>query len=196
VIGSLKGVVESVEDSVVLINVGGVGYEVTCTEECRSQIAIGGTHQIVVYTEVREDALMLFGFSSSFEKRVFLLLNSVSGIGPRSASDIVSQLGAAKVVGLISEKDSLSFQSAKGVGKKTAERIVVDLCDKVSALQVPFLHKSTPESEEFGTALDALQALGFSRREAQRALEQARERDSSFSGYASSEMIRGALQFV
>jgi Holliday junction DNA helicase RuvA len=204
-IGRLRGEVVEIEGDSILIDVNGVGYEVLCTAALLSRVNIGTNAQISIYTDVREDSIRLFGFESQSERQMFLLLNRVSGMGPRSSLDVVSNVAIRDLLRAIGSGDVHALMSIKGVGKKKAERIVVELRDLVgsmagersSALRSMMTVQRGAQSEEVpvsSDAVSALEVLGFARRDAELAVSKAVGAHGSFE--AVGDLVREALRFV
>ena len=129
----------------VIVDVGGVGYEVTIPVTTFYDLGEPNSPvRLNIYTHVREDALQLFGFRTLRERELFTLLISVSGIGPKSAVAMLSGMSADEIVMAIRTNNYARLTSIPGVGRKTAERLVLDLRDKIAALSSPALE------EEFG----------------------------------------------
>jgi len=159
VIARLRGKLAEKEPSRVVIDVHGVGYEVHIPLTTFTALPDSGAEVSVdIYTHVREDALSLFGFSSRQERRVFERLIGVSGIGPRLAVTILSGGSVESLVGAIRRGDLARLTSIQGVGKKTAERIVLELKDKLQEFTMEAA-KVPVESD----VLSALENLGYSR---------------------------------
>ena len=173
-IASLTGAVEDVEGRVVTLDAGGVGYEVRCSSACVAGLEKGRQAHVVVYTDVKDDAINLYGFADRLEKQAFMLLMQVKGVGARSASDILSHMDKLDLLRAIGAGDLAMLQRVKGVGRKTAERIVVELKDKVGEFVMQRRGEGARQpavaSSAFEDALQALIALGFARREAEQAL--------------------------
>ncbi len=178
-IAHLKGVLLKKTTDSLIIDINGVGYEVfvplstfyTLPEE-DERISLN------IYTHVKEDAFVLFGFKTILEKRIFRLLISVSGIGPRLAINILSGIGPVDLIEAIAHGDVVKLQSIPGIGKKTAERIALELKDKAgkigSDLNVPLIKARTPEDKTvFDDALSALINLGYQTKSAKIAVEKA-----------------------
>lgn len=165
-------VAEKFNDSIV-VDTGGVGYEIYVAASDFERFSVGGEVKIYTYHHVREQAEELFGFSSLAAKKLFQLLITVQGVGPKAALAILS-LGEAEIVrNAIANADHAFIQKAAGVGKKTAERVVVDLSDKVGMPAAydradSLLQTSSNTADE---ALEALVALGYTLADATRALE-------------------------
>lgn len=133
---SLNGRLEEKSPSAVLLDVNGVGYEVFISLGTYDQLpAEGEPCRLFIHHYVREDAQTLFGFARKKEKEMFERLINVSGIGPKSALSILSGLTASELARAIAENDVKRISAVRGIGKKTAERIVIELRDKVNALE-------------------------------------------------------------
>jgi Holliday junction DNA helicase RuvA len=177
VIARLRGKLAEKEPSRVVIDVHGVGYEVHIPLTTFTALPDSGAEVSVdIYTHVREDALSLFGFSSRQERRVFERLIGVSGIGPRLAVTILSGGSVESLVGAIRRGDLARLTSIQGVGKKTAERIVLELKDKLQEFTMEAA-KVPVESD----VLSALENLGYSRVVAEGATRRAITGDESAS---------------
>lgn len=170
-IAHVSGVVAEKFGSSIIVDVLGVGYEVQVADNDFDRIILNDEVKLYTYHHIREQSQELFGFSSLAAKKLFELLITVQGVGPKAALAILS-LGESELVrNAIANSDSGFVSKASGVGKKTAERVVVDLSDKVG-LAVNVAHASgagaTPAGDE---ALEALMALGYSLNDAIAALE-------------------------
>lgn len=157
----------------VVIDVHGVGYEINVSTSDFDAVVLDQDVKFYTYHHVREQAEELFGFSSLAAKKLFEMLITVQGVGPKAALAILSLGDAEQVRNAIANADSAFVQQAAGVGKKTAERVVVDLSDKVG-LPVCYGRVNTPVQAELNTsdeALEALMALGYTLADATKALE-------------------------
>ena len=156
-----------------VIDVHGVGYEVSVAAGDFDAVMLDQDVKFYTYHHVREQAEELFGFSSLAAKKLFEMLITVQGVGPKAALAILSLGDAEHVRNAIANADSAFVQKAAGVGKKTAERVVVDLRDKVG-LPTHYGRADTPVQVELNTsdeALEALMALGYTLADATKALE-------------------------
>ena len=165
-------VVEKFNGSLV-IDVHGVGYEVSVATNDFDAVILDQEVKFYTYHHVREQSEELFGFSSLAAKKLFEMLITVQGVGPKAALAILSLGDAEQVRNAIANADSGFVQKATGVGKKTAERVVVDLSDKVG-LPTRYSQTETPLQTELNTsdeALEALMALGYTLADATKALE-------------------------
>lgn len=172
-ISHIKGVIDEKFGNSVVVDVNGVGYEVMVPLNDFEDAKLGEEKKFFTYHAVRENAEELYGFSSLTAKRLFELLISVQGVGPKAGIAILSLADAEEVRNAIANADAAFISKASGVGKKSAERVIVDLRDKVGA---PSRYGKTEVSEtnvskEPDEALDALMALGFTLKEASLALD-------------------------
>lgn len=175
-IARLKGAVTPLDADRVLVDVGGVGYEVFVSAGSFAALpGEGMAATLEIHTHVREDAIQLFGFSTRDEKAMFLRLLTVSGIGPKVALSVLSGMGTRELAGAIARGDVKRLTQIPHVGKKIAERIVVELKDKVGNVvalpaggpaPIPAMKLSGPRDE----ALSALLNLGYRRAEAESVL--------------------------
>lgn len=191
-ISHIKGIIDEKFESSVVVDVNGVGYEVGVSAPDFENVRLGEEKKFYTYHAVRENAEELYGFSTLAAKRLFELLISVQGIGPKAGMAILSLADAEEVRNAIANADVAFISKASGVGKKSAERVIVDLSDKVGA---PSKYGATEvkygkavSSGKSDEAMDALMALGFSLKEATEALENV---DSSLS---TEERIKLALK--
>ena len=172
-IAHLRGKVEEKFGNSITIDVNGVGYEMLVPMPDFESVNLGEEKKFYTYHQVRENAEELYGFLSLAAKKIFELLIGVQGVGPKAAIAILSLAEAEEVRNAIANGDVAFISKASGVGKKSAERVIVNLSDKVGipsrygATEVKFATNATVNDE----ALDALIALGFSLKEAMSALE-------------------------
>jgi Holliday junction DNA helicase RuvA len=178
-IAHLKGtLLKKTTDSLIIDN-SGVGYEVFVPlSTFYSLPEEDETINLHIHTHVKEDAFILFGFKTILEKKVFRLLITISGIGPKLAINILSGIGPDELIEAIARGDVVKLQSIPGVGKKTAERIALELKDKAgkisSDLSIPPVKARTPEDKTIlDDALSALLNLGYTAKAASRAVEKA-----------------------
>lgn len=172
-IAHVSGMIAEKFNSTLVIDVQGVGYEVSVPVGDFDAVQLNQSVKFYTYHHVREQAEELFGFSSLAAKKLFELLITVQGVGPKAALAILSLGDAEHVRNAIANADSAFVQKASGIGKKTAERVVVDLSDKVG-LPTHYGRKDVPAQAELNTsdeALEALMALGYTLADATRALE-------------------------
>jgi len=162
-----------------IVEVNGVGYEVLIPLSSFDKLpAPGGEVQILTHLTIREDAHLLYGFMTSAERELFrLLINTVSGIGPKIALNVLSGMNPTALRGAVAKGDVKALSQISGVGKKTAERIVVELKDKIGASgawEATSAERSlSPDDQKVNDAVLALMALGFKQPEAHEAIRAA-----------------------
>ncbi|MEI9966428.1 MAG: Holliday junction branch migration protein RuvA [Candidatus Moraniibacteriota bacterium] len=167
-IARLSGSVASVRGSAIILDVQGVGYHVFVTTYALGRLAGLETATLFIHTHVREDALLLYGFLDEDELHMFELLISISGIGPKVALSILSIADPKTIKVAITNQDASILTRVSGVGKKTAERVILELQNKVEAVQFSSEESALGDAD----ALDALTALGYSVTQARDALKQ------------------------
>ena len=189
-IGRLKGNVVDILDNVVLLDVNGIGYEIEVTSTTLTNLQVSDTETIIfTHFVVREDAHSLYGFANQEERDLFRNLIKVNGIGPKLGLTILSSIGPERFIAYVSERDVTAITSIPGVGKKTAERLVLDLKDKLVNGFQTVVPMSPAGNESFQEAKLALVSLGYNPTEASKVLEQIYNEDQ-----AVEELIRAALQ--
>jgi Holliday junction DNA helicase RuvA len=168
-IAHLRGKLIAKHPNQAIVEAGGVGYDVSISVSTFSELpGLGAEVALFIHTHVREDALSLFGFLRSQEKQLFEKLISVSGIGPRLAITILSGMPADAAVAAIKGNDLAVLTRVPGIGKKTAERMVLELRDKLEAFGVPAAVATVSPVEE--DVLSAVVNLGFNRSLAEKVL--------------------------
>jgi Holliday junction DNA helicase RuvA len=183
-IAHLSGTLLFKQATSVIVDVSGVGYEVTIPLSTFYDLEDTGSNvQLRIYTHVREDTLQLFGFKTARERELFLKLISVSGIGPKLGITLLSGMSADEMVASIRTNNLARLTLIPGVGRKTAERLIVELREKVAALSSAELEEelgakpeTSPESTEDTVRADALSALlnlGYQRSGAEKAIDAA-----------------------
>lgn len=192
-IGSLRGKLVDKRPNQVLLEVGGVGYQVQVPLSTFAGLgALHGETTLLTYTHVREDALALYGFLTAREKHCFELLISASGVGPNLALKILSGMSIDDLVPAIRKGDLVQLVRIPGVGRKTAERIVVELRDKLVAVDVSETGKPTTRSQLESDVASALVNLGYDERSVEKAIEKAR----GAGGADFENLLRGSLQIL
>ncbi len=169
-IAHLNGHVAEKTENSLIIDVNGVGYEVQVAEYEREAAKYGEPIKLYTYQHIRETAHELFGFSTLTAKRLFEMLISVSGVGPRMALAILGLGEVESIRSAIALGDISFIQKAAGVGKRLAERLIVDLKDKVGAPGAKPVMGANVQPEARDDALDALLALGYSLQQSNQAL--------------------------
>lgn len=194
-IAHLRGRLFSKQPGHAIVEAGGVGYEVIISIPTFSALpAEGAEVSLHVYTQVREDVLALYGFLDLKEKRLFERLITVSGVGPKLAVTILSGLSPERTVAAIRAQDHATLTHIPGVGKKLAERLVVELKDKLEDMAAApvAVTSAGPAAED---VLSALTNLGYQRPAAQKAIEAAIDKDKSL-GQDFDALFRAALKII
>ena len=185
-IAHLNGTLLAKTTRSIIIDNSGIGYEVIVP--LSTFYALPGENEKVglhIYTHVREDAFILFGFHTPLEKEIFLLLISVSGIGPKLATNILSGIGPQELLEAIARGDGPRLQSIPGIGKKTAERIALELKERAQRVAgdlktLPTPAMEAPDRKILNDAISALVNLGYPVRLAKGAVERAWQKTSDF----------------
>lgn len=178
-IGYLKGKVKHLSPDFVLLEVNGVGYEIICSGAAFSKLSGASEGEIYTYLQVKEDGVSLFGFADMQEKGLFLKLTSVQGVGAKMAISLLSSMRPSDISEAIATADSKRLSAVKGLGKKTAERIILELHGKISADELLGGENvggkvSALPTEQDDDAVSALMGLGFTKQESARAVERAK----------------------
>ncbi|MCC1496440.1 Holliday junction branch migration protein RuvA [Alcanivorax sp. 1008] len=195
-IGQLSGKLLDKRAPWLLIDVGGVGYEVEAPMTVFYQLPdIGANLQLYTHFVVREDAQLLYGFASRFERELFRALVKVNGVGPKMALAILSGMEAERLVRCIESQDSSTLIKIPGVGKKTAERLLIEMSDRLGKLDgapvsLPGLASVAMPSDAVSDAVAALESLGYRPKDAQAAVAKVADMDSM----TSEQLIRQALK--
>lgn len=199
-IAYLSGKLIEKQANTVIVDVGGVGYEVSIPLSTFYELGeVGSDVQLRIYTHVREDAIQLFGFQTLRERELYLRLISVQGIGAKSGITMLSGMSADEIITAIRSNDLARLKSIPGVGLKTAERLVIELRDKVSELSEggaaldAASRTALPADAVFEDALSALINLGYQRNAAEKALNQAAQEGTEISVQ---KLLRRALQVL
>ena len=192
-IGSLRGKLIEKRPNQVLLEVGGVGYLVQIP--LSTFTSLGPLHaesSLMIHTHVREDAFSLFGFLTSREKHCFELLISASGVGPSLALKILSGMGLDELIPAIRKGDLAQLVKIPGVGRKTAERMVVELRDKLAAIDVPEAGKPATKSQLESDVSSALINLGYDEKEVENAIVKSRRPENN----DFETLLRASLQIL
>lgn len=202
-IACLRGEIFSKSKDRLIVDVNGVGYEVHFPSACFDRLPAPGHNVFLhIYTHVREDAILLYGFVELEEKEMFLLLTGVSGIGPKLAMTIISGIAPADLCRAIMTEDVYRLTKLPGIGKKTAERLCLELKDKVQnlavgptspALELPRLDPDDPYSAD---VISALTNLGYTPVRAREAVAAVRRQltDEVYKAMSLEELLRHALR--
>jgi Holliday junction DNA helicase RuvA len=190
-IARLSGILEEKTPEQLIVDVHGVGYQVFVSLQTFYRLpAIRERVALHVYTHLREDALQLYGFSEEKEKSSFLLLKGVSGIGPRLALNILSGIPVDELENALRASDVARLVAVPGVGKKTAERLVIELREKVGSLDETMPGGGAEHSALSTEAVSALVNLGYRRAEAEKSVREALRRGAT----TIADLIRESLR--
>ncbi len=202
-IATLSGILFVKQPNQLIVDVGGVGYEVLVSARTYDRLPAPGDETFVyVYTSVREDAITLYGFGEMDEKELFLLLNTVSGVGPKLALGILSGISVPELCEALALKDMDRLTGLSGVGRKTAQRLCMELQDKVGRFAKPGAEtdrdmpdKGMVEDDSFQSAVSALVNLGYPQARAWKALRTVQQKHPDEAGTMKiEELIREALR--
>jgi Holliday junction DNA helicase RuvA len=197
VIAHLRGEILSKSPNAVVVDCSGVGYELAISVATYTELRdVGAEARLHVHTHVREDALLLFGFHEIAEKRLFEKLLTISGIGPKLAITVLSGISAERLVGAIRTGDHATLTKIPGIGKKTAERVVLELKDKLDDMAgfSPIEDAKPSLGAVAEDVLSALVNLGYPRPVAQKSIESA-TKDAAVAGDFE-KLFRAAMNAV
>jgi Holliday junction DNA helicase RuvA len=175
-IGYIKGKILQSSNGTLLIENNGIGYEIMCSASVYQEIVNNKGGDVFTYLAVREDGISLYGFISPEEKEMFLKLISVSGVGPKMGITVLSNMSLKDLALKIATNDVKGLSSVKGLGKKTAERIILELREKIGEVEGDTTQISMPTKVEVDNdAVIALMSLGFTKGECLKAVKVAKQ---------------------
>ena len=202
-IAYVRGKVLATTEETMIVDVNCLGYEVYCSSGAFAKANVGEYVELHTYLQVKEDGITLFGFESVKEKELFLKLISVSGVGPKLGISVLSGMSGEDFATAIATADAKRLAGVKGLGKKTAEKIILELHGKISAGEImqasgdaptsrakTVAEKLSPMEED---ALIALQGLGFTRTESMQAVKKAKEQGATTTEDIIMRALQGAL---
>ncbi|BAC13993.1 holliday junction DNA helicase [Oceanobacillus iheyensis HTE831] len=198
-IAYIKGTLNSLGDESLIVDVGGIGYEIVCPNPFVFQDLLNQQIHIQTYHHVREDAQILFGFQNRDEKYLFTKLISVSGIGPKGALAILAGVDISGFIAAVENEDDKFLTSFPGVGKKTARQIILDLKGKLTSVfsitdeQQKSSVSNVNNNEVYSEAMEALKALGYTDKEVKQVLPHLKKDNDALSV---DEAIRKALALL
>jgi Holliday junction DNA helicase RuvA len=190
-IASLRGKISHIDFKYAILEVNGIGYKVFATDDTLHTLKNGTETTFWTYLAVREDALDLYGFTSKKDKDFFELLITISGIGPKSALNIMSLVSSEQLASAIRTGSTAHLVKVSGIGKKTAEKIVLELKDKLGGLQSQYGEEFAATSSSDMDVIEALKALGYETEDAREALKKVGKEISS-----TGEKIKAALKLL
>lgn len=199
-IAYIRGRVLSVGVETAVVDVNGLGYELYCSGGALNKCIVGEQVELYTYLQVKEDGVSLFGFASLKEKEVFLKVLSVQGVGPKLGISVLTGLSVEDFTKAVLTADVKRLSAVKGLGKKTAEKIVLELHGEISAMEImnasgdtavpTAIQTAISLSSEDEEAVDALMGLGFTKNESVQAVKRAKDAGAK----SVEEIIRRALQ--
>ena len=196
-IESLKGEITELDPTKAIIECAGVGYECNISVYTYDKLRTGQVFKLYIDESIREDAHLLYGFISKQERAIYRLLISVSGVGPNTARCIQSSLSPDELVAVISTGNDRQLKNVKGIGSKTAQRIIVDLKDKIGNLGIAAATATSSaivaQNENGDEAIQALVALGYPLANANKAITQLLQKDPEMSVQA---LIKAGLRMM
>jgi Holliday junction DNA helicase RuvA len=199
-IATLTGKITQKDPAVVVVEVQGVGFEVVVPSSTYHAIPEAGAHvQLFTYLHVREDVLRLFGFATDEERQIFKLLISISGVGPSTGISILSGMSVRELKRAITYEDFKALSAVPGIGKKTAQRLIVELKEKINTVSIP-IDATRPEPADkdlgmFNDAMSALTSLGIKPQAARAAIDKVIKEEGR-EKLTVQELIRKAIKYV
>lgn len=175
----IKGNIAELNPASVIIDNNGIGYEIGISLSTYSQLEGRTEAKLLLHEVIREDAHLLFGFATTRERELFRLLIGVSGVGANTARVILSSIAPAELETVIATADERQLKAVKGVGAKTAQRIIVDLRDKIKPVESSLIIERTATTDAFNEGLAALTMLGFPRQASEKVLKKLFANDPS-----------------
>lgn len=168
----ISGKIEELTPAAAVIESNGIGYWVNISLNTYSSLSLGKSVKMYIYEAIREDAYILYGFTEKRERELFLLLISVSGVGPNTARMILSSLTPAELEQTIVSENVHLLKAVKGIGAKTAQRVIIDLKDKIkTSAAIDNISGTASEESQSDEALAALQMLGFTQAASYKAIQ-------------------------
>ena len=194
-IGYLRGSIVGKKTDRIILDVQGVGYEVIIPSSAYSKIPENGSVTFHIHTHVREDSFQLFGFLTSAQKELFQMLLTVSGIGPKVAMTVVSETSPSELSQIVLTNNLQRLTSIQGIGKKTAERLILELKEKIQKLSSVVVASDMPlEPDQFRDLVSALSNLGYKQMEIDRALSYLKPKMNV--GAKFEDLLKQSLQFL
>ncbi len=194
----IKGAIEELLPTKLVLETGGIGYDIQISLTTYTQLSGQQTARLYIYESIREDAHLLFGFLTPEERQVFVLLISVSGVGANTARMILSSYSVGEVQMMISTGNERAISAVKGIGLKTAQKIIVDLKDKIIKIQIASGKDTSNASKSLKNeareeAISALSMLGFSPIPSQKVIDQILSKEPELSV---EKLIKSALKML
>ncbi len=172
----LNGIVSDIGEEYAVVDINGVGFKCTCSQNTIKNLNVGKVYKIFTMVGVRDDSITIYGFSNKQEMNLFKSLLTVSGVGPKAAISLLSNLKANEITLAVASKNYKELTKAPGIGKKTAERIILELKDKLSSVDA-IVYASSGDDDNAMQAIQALISLGYSYSEASSAMSKVEDKN-------------------
>ncbi len=185
----LKGIIYEIGEDFVVIDINGIGYKILCSKNTIVNLNIGKTTKLFTTLVIRDDSIKLYGFFDKNEMNIFKQLNLVSGVGPKVAFSLLSSLKTEEIIIAIATKNYKELTKAPGIGKKTAERIILELKDKLKANDIEAGIRFNEENDNAIQTINALMSLGYNYSEASMALSKIENKNQPIN-----DLIKEALK--
>lgn len=187
----LKGNLDSIQEDYLVIDVHGVGYKVFTSQNTSRNAVVDTSMKIFTQLIVKEDDMVIYGFDTRDELHMFKLLNTVSGVGPKAAVSLLNYYKSQDIALAIISKDSVKLTKAQGIGKKTAERIILELKDKIDTNSAIAVQAADSIGGDVSQVIEALTSLGYSYSDAAQAVAKLKDKDAAID-----KMIKEALRII
>ncbi|OGO76884.1 MAG: Holliday junction DNA helicase RuvA [Clostridiales bacterium GWB2_37_7] len=187
----LKGKLDSIQEDYLVVDMNGVGYKVFTSQNTIRNISVDSTVKIFTQLIVKEDDLVIYGFDTRDELHMFKLLNTVSGVGPKAAVSLLNHYKSQEIALAIVSKDAVKLTKAQGIGKKTAERIILELKDKIDTESAIAVHNVDSFGGDITQVIEALTSLGYNYSVAAQAAAKLKNQEAPID-----QMIKEALRIL
>jgi Holliday junction DNA helicase RuvA len=186
-----NGTLDSIQEDYMVVDVGGIGYKIFTSQNTIRNAVVDTTKKIFTQLIVKEDDMVLYGFDTRDELYMFKLLNTVSGVGPKAAVSLLNHYKSQDIALAIISKDVVKLTKAQGIGKKTAERIILELKDKIDTGNAIAVQESVDLGGDVSQAVEALTSLGYSYNDAAQAVAKLKDKEAPID-----KMIKEALRIL
>jgi Holliday junction DNA helicase RuvA len=186
-----NGTLDSIQEDYMVVDVGGIGYKIFTSQNTIRNAVVDTTKKIFTQLIVKEDDMVLYGFDTRDELYMFKLLNTVSGVGPKAAVSLLNHYKSQDIALAIISKDVVKLTKAQGIGKKTAERIILELKDKIDTGNAIAVQESVGLGGDVSQAVEALTSLGYSYNDAAQAVAKLKDKEAPID-----KMIKEALRIL
>lgn len=187
----LKGKLDSIHEDYIVVDVNGIGYKVFTSQNTIRNVAVDSITKIFTQLIVKEDDMVIYGFDTKDELQMFKLLNTVSGVGPKAAVGLLNQFKSQDIALAIISKDTAKLTKAQGIGKKTAERIILELKDKIDTESAISVQSAGSFGGDVSQVIEALTSLGYNYSDAAQAVSKLKNKEAPID-----TMIKEALRIL